>query len=150
MRPFHCSASNWIICGSQYQPTSYSCCCLSQSLFVCLIHADSSPDMNLCTSPSPPTNPERHSCFRPTAVLPGNLLIFAACMQEVSGAVTLQQVPEGHKTHTQTHNSTTRSNTHSTIGTYTHTETTQKCKGPGRVSVIPALLFCSSRFNWGI
>jgi len=35
--------------------------------------------------------------MQPTAVLPANLLIFAACMQEVSGAVTLQQVPEAHK-----------------------------------------------------
>lgn len=97
-------------------------------------------------------------CFpamHPTAVLPANLLIFAARMQEVSGAVTLRQVPEAHKkrnTYTYTSSTktttTTQSNTLLTIWAYTDTEhKSAKTQAHGLWS--PALLFCSSRFNWG-
>lgn len=94
--------------------------CLSFQTFICLFNIHAAPDMVLFTSPSP-DKPKgerpRDFCFpamHPTAVLPANLLIFAACMQEVSGAVTLQQVPEARKKKKKKHahtNSITHSNT---------------------------------------
>lgn len=70
-------------------------------------------------------------------------------MQEVSGAVTLQQVPEAHEkkeTCKPCYHPNTFKHTYNNSSTHTRTE---KCKDTSSRSVIPLRLFSSSRFNWG-
>lgn len=95
----------------------------------CLFNID--PDMILFTSlfPDIPKG-ERPGdfCFpamQPTAVLPANLLIFLACMQEVSGAVTLQQVPEAHKKKKETRTHQLHHHTFNNSRTHTHRKRTK-------------------------
>ena len=104
-----------------------------------------------CLQGVSPTKPEGERpgdfCFpamHPTAALPANLLIFAARMQEVSGAVTLRQVPEAHKkrnTHTHTHVHQLHHHHHTVKHSFnnlsTHWQRTQKCKDTSSRSVIP-------------
>lgn len=70
-------------------------------------------------------------------------------MQEVSGAVTLQQVPEAHKkmkTLTQLHHHTFK---HTFNNLSSHRRHTKVQRNKLTLRDPHALLFCSSRFNWG-